>query len=219
VKIIVLLALGIIVAFIAVVGCETKTDSGRSFSPTNTFAPFHLRQGQVTIYVGGMTGEFPVALDNIPVGVTSTNRPLTLMADEGNRTVEVCCGIICEHEEVTIRFGKPRTLDFSEQLENDCKFSEPAVRIVDYFLSGDHITINVELLNPTTRTVTLSAEISCWYSYIESRSNNRVAHSAGSQVFSTLEPGDRVTQILRLNVAGGSSYMYEIPTISHVSVT
>jgi len=141
-----------------------------------------------------------------------------LMADEGNRTVEVCCGIICEHEEVPIRFGKPRTIDFSEQLKKDCEFSEPAVRIVDYFLSGDQITITVELINPTIRTVIISAEIRCWYTYIESGSNNRVGNSAAGQVFSTLKPGDRVTQILRLNVAVGSSYLYEIPTVSQVSV-
>jgi hypothetical protein len=218
VKIITLFALGIIVAFVAVTGCGTKTDTGRLPAPTQTFAPFHLRQGQVTIYVGGVDGEFPVVIDNIPVGVTSTNRPLTLMADEGNRTVEVCCGVTCARENVTIRFGKPRTIDFSEQLEKDCKFSEPAVRIIDYFLSSDQITVVVELINPTIRTVTISAEIRCWYTCIESGSNNRVGNYAAGRVVSTLKPGDRDTQILRLNVAGGSGYHYEIPEISRISV-
>jgi hypothetical protein len=216
-KIIALLTLGMIVASLAVSGCETKKDSERNSSPVNTFAPFHLRQGQVTIYIGGEDGEFHVFIDNRDVGVVSKHRPLTLMTDEGNRTVKVCCGITCKQEEVTIRFGKPRTVDFSEQLEEDCESIEPAVRITDYFLSGDQITVKVEFFNPTNRTVSTSAEISCWYTYIESRSNNRVGNSAGGLVSSTLKPGDRVTQILRLRLASGSSYMYEIPTISRVS--
>jgi hypothetical protein len=217
-KIIVLVVLCIIVASLAVSGCETKKDGEGEPSPTNTFAPFHLRQGQVTVYIGGKDGEFQVFFDNRDVGVVSTNRPLTLMADEGNRTVKVCCGITCKYEVVTIRFGKPQAVDFSEQLEEDCEFIEPSVRIADYFLSGDQITVTVEFFNPTTRTVTTSAEINCGYTYIESRSNNRVGNSAGGWVFSTLKPGDRVTQILRLRLASGSSYMYEIPTINHVSV-
>lgn len=215
-KIIVLLALGIIVACIVVTGCETKKDIERSPSPA--FAPFHLRQGQLTVSIGSLIGEIPVFIDNMSVGAVSANRPITLMIDEGNHTVEVCCGKIkCVHENVSIRFGKQRTIDFSEQLEKECEFLEPTVRIVDYFLSGDQITINVEFINPTMKDLTMSAEIRCVYSYIESRSNSRAVNSAGGWVFSTLKSGDRVTQILRLNLASGSSYIYEIPTISQVS--
>lgn len=216
-KIIVLLILGIMVASLAVSGCETKKDSEGNSSPTNTFAPFHLRQGQVTVYISGQNGEFQVFLDNRDVGVVSAHRPLTLMADEGNRTVKVCCGITCKQEEVTIRFGKPRAVDFSERLEEDCESVETAVRITDYFQGGNQVTVTVEFFNPTTRTVTTSAEIRCGYTYIESRSNNRVGSSAGGQVSSTLEPGDRVTQVLMLRLADGSSYMYDIPTVSSVS--
>ena len=219
-KIIVLLALGIVVVSIAVTGCETKNDSdirNISSSPTYTFAPFHLRQGQLKISTGGLIGEFPVSVDKRSAGFVAAQRPVTLMLDEGNRIVEVCCGIVCEHENITIKFGKQRTIDFSEQLEKDCEFLEPAVRIVDYFLSGDQITIKVEFINPTIQDLAMSAEIRCMYSYIESKSNNRVANSAGGWVFSTVKSGDRVTQILRLNIASGSSYIYEIPTITRVS--
>jgi galactose mutarotase-like enzyme len=91
------------------------------------------------------------------------------------------------------------------------------VRIVDYFLSGNQLTVSVELVNPTTRTITLSAEVSCWYSCIESRSTNRVAHSAGGLVVSTLNPGESTTQVLRFRLAGGSGYLYEKPAITRVS--
>ena len=216
-KIIVVLTLCILVACIAVSGCETtKATDSNNTSPTPTFVPFHLRQGQATLYVGGMTGEFPVFVDTVNVGFVSINRPLTLMIDEGNRSVEVCCGITCVHQNVTIRFGRPRAIDFSEQLEKECEFFEPTVRIVNYFLGGEQITVNVEFINPTTKDITMSAEIRCVYSYIDSRSYTRFANSAGGWVSSTLKPGDREMQILRLNVASGSGYIFETPTIAQV---
>ena len=35
------------------------------------------------------------------------------MLEEGNHTVEVCCGVVCERENVTIRFGEQRIIDLS----------------------------------------------------------------------------------------------------------
>jgi hypothetical protein len=173
-------------------------------------------KGLLKISLDGWIGEFPLSIDNKSTGVVATKRPVTLMMDEGNHTVEVCCGLVCEHENVTIKFGEQRNIDFSERLKKDCEFLEPAVRIVGYFQNGDQITVNVEFINPTTKTLAMSAEISCGYSYIESRSNNRVGNCAQGQVFSTLNPGDRITKVLNLNLAGGYSYMYEIPTITRV---
>jgi hypothetical protein len=217
-KIIVVPALCILIVCVIVAGCETTKDTaGKNTSPSPTFAPFHLRQGQVTLYVGGMTGEYPVFVDTENVGVVSLNRPLTLLLDEGNRTVELCCGVSCVHQNVTIRFGKPRAMDFSEQLEKECQFLEPTVRIVDYFMSGDQVTVNVEFINPTTKGLTISAEIRCVYSYIDNRSNTRFAHSAGGWVSSSLKPGDRKMQTMRLNVASGSGYIFDVPAITQVS--
>ena len=214
-KIIEILTLCIFISCILAAGCETTRDNDTT-TPSPTFTQFHLRQGQVTIYVGGLTGEFPVMIDALNVGVVSMNKPMTMMLDEGNRTIEVCCGVSCVQQIVSIRFGKPRAIDFSEQLEKECEVSEPTVRIVDYFLSGDQITVNVEFINPTTKDLSMSAEIRCVYSYIDSR-NNRYASSANGWVFSTLKPGDREMQTLRLNVASGSGYIFEVPTITRVS--
>jgi len=204
-----------VVAGILVSGCGTTKDS-RNITPSPTFEPFHLRQGQVTIYVNGLTGEFPVIVDNLKVGAVSITRPFTMTLNEGNSTVEVCCGVRCVHQTIDIRFGKPRALDFSEQLEKECEFLEPTVRIADYFMSGDQITVNVEFINPTTKELTMSAEIRCVYSYIDS-GNNRYATSANGWAFSTLKPGAREIQALRLNAASGSSYIFGIPTIARIS--
>jgi hypothetical protein len=173
--------------------------------------------GSVKISLNTWVGEFPVSVDTVDVGLVSTSKPLVLMLGEGNHTVEVCCGVVCEQENVTISFGKQRRIDFSERLKKDCEFLEPTVRIVDYSQSGDHITVNVEFINPTTKDLTMSAEISCGYSYIDSRSNNRVGSSAKGQLFSTLKAGDRIRQTLNLNLASGYSYTYDMPIMTYVS--
>jgi len=214
-KCIVILALCLVAACVVVSGCQTTKES-RNTTPSPAFEPFHLRQGQVTVYVNGLTGEFPVIIDNLKVGAVSITRPFTMTLNEGNSTVEVCCGVRCVHQNIDIRFGKPGTLDFSEQLEKECEFLEPTVRITDYFLSGDQITVNVEFINPTAKELTMSAEIRCVYSYIDS-GNNRYATSAIGWAVSTLKPGAREIQTLRLNTASGSNYIFGTPTINQVS--
>ena len=174
-------------------------------------------KGLLKISTGGWIGEFPVTIDTVSSGVVTPQRPLSLMLDEGNHTVEVCCGVVCEQANVTIKFGEQRIIDFSEQLKKDCEFSEPTARIAGYFMNGDEMTVNVEFINPTTKPLTMSAEISCGYSYIEDRSNNRVGSLAQGLVFSTLNAGDRITKTLNLNLAGGYSYTYATPTITRIS--
>jgi hypothetical protein len=237
-KIILLLTL-VIVGSILATGCvgqmKTATMNDTTVNPVFTFTPFSNAsnasnmsnmsnitvmsglKGLLKISAGGLIGEFPVYVDKTNVGVVATERPITLMIEEGNHSVEVCCGIICEQETVTIKFGKQRIIDFSEALKKDCEFSEPTVRIAEYFLTGDQVTIYVEFINPTTQTLSMSADISCGYSYIDSRSNNRVGNSAGGHLYSTLKSGDRITQIMKLNLASGSSYIYDTPTITQAS--
>jgi len=180
---------------------------------SNSTAPPALK-GLLKISAGGWPGEFPVSIDNMSIGVVATQRPITLMLEEGNHTIEVCCGVVCERENVTIRFGEQRIIDFSERLKKDCEFLEPVARIVGYFMNGDQIAVNVEFINPTTETLTMSAEISCGYSYIESRSNNRVGNSAKGLVLATLKPGDRTIKMLNLNLASGYSYNFGAPIIT-----
>ena len=67
-KRIAILTLCILAACIVISGCETaKATDSKNPSPTPTFAPFHLRQGQVTLHVGGMTGQYPVFADTVNV--------------------------------------------------------------------------------------------------------------------------------------------------------
>ena len=235
-KIIVLLSL-VIAGCILVAGCigqiKPADTNVPAVTPANTFIPFSNEtslsnntnssappplKGLLKISVNSWIGKFPVSIDNMSVGVVETTRPLTLMVDEGNHTIDVCCGVVCERENITIRFGEQRTIDFSERLEENCEFLEPAVRILDYARNGDEIMVRVEFINPTTQPLAMSAEVSCGYSYIESRTNNRVGNLAQGQVFSTMNPGDRITKILTLYLAPGYDYNYQMPTITDVSI-
>ncbi len=234
----IILLLFLVIAGTMAAGCTGQMKTAGSdipaISPVNTFTSFSnttslsnltntsnsteppALKGLLKISTGGWTGKFPVSIDNISSGVVATQRPITLMLEEGNHTVEVCCGVVCEQENVTIRFGEQRIIDFSEQLKRDCEFLEPVARIAGYFMNGDQIAVNVEFINPTTETLTMSAEISCGYSYIESRSNNRVGNSAQGLVLATLKPGDRTIKMLNLNLASGYSYNFGAPIITRV---
>jgi hypothetical protein len=222
-KKIVFRTLVIVVVCILAAGCTTQSPPHKDESGNVTFIPFsvpppNVTKGPLKISNGGWTGEYPVSVDNISVGVVSAKNPIALMIEEGSHVVEVCCGKICERENVTVSFGKRQTVDLSEQLKKDLEFSEPAIRIVGYYLSDDRITVAVEFINPTTQVLTMTSDVSCGYSYIDSRTYNRLGNSAQGRVYATVNACDRVTQILNLNLASGSSYIYDMPTISTVSI-
>lgn len=212
-----------IVVWVLVTGCATPSTPHTEENGNVTFSPFsvppaNVTKGPLKISNGGWPGEYPVSVDNLSVGVVSAKNPLSLMIEEGNHVVGVCCGRICERQNVMVSFGKQQTIDFSEQLKRDLEFSEPAMRIVGYYLSGDQITVAVEFINPTTQALTLTGDISCGYSAIDSRTHNRLGNSAQGRVYATVNACDRVTQIANLNLASGSSYIYDMPTITAVSV-
>ncbi len=197
-------------------GSEISNESTISIIPNTTVKPG--LNGSLRVSIGALDTILPVSVDNKSRGNVTKVKPLELMLPEGNHTVAVCCGMLCEQENVTIRFGKQQTIDFSERIKKTCEFFEPTARIVGYSPNGDMMSVEVEFINPTAQIVTISAEITIGYSYIDDRSNNREGNFATGQLTSTLNPSDRITRILNLYLySSGSSYSYEIPVITHVS--
>jgi hypothetical protein len=246
----ILVIAGCILAAGCVVQTKNTTENGTTVYPDNTFTPFAATttpslvsnesgllnesplsiipnttvkpglNGLLRVSIGALDTILPVSVDNKSFGNVTKVKPLELMLAEGNHTVQVCCGILCEQENVTIKFGKQQTVDFSEQIKKTCEFFEPTVRIVRYSPNGDMMTVEVEFINPTAQTVTMSAEITVGYSFIDDRSNNREGNFATGQLTSTLKPSDRMTRILNLYLySSGSSYTYNIPVITKVSTT
>jgi hypothetical protein len=225
-KSIVPFALFMAMGCILITGCTTqKMNNNENISRSQTFTSFTVvgTEGHLKISLDGsftpddaFIGEYPVYIDNAIAGVVSTKKPITLTEIAGNYTVKVCCGTICEHENVTIRFGKQRSIDFSEQLKKDLGSSKPAVRIAGYYPNGNQITIIVELINPTTKTLKMSADVSAGYTCIEAGSYNRVGSIAQTHVYETVNACDRVTRTLNFKVARGSGYIYDVPTVTNV---
>jgi hypothetical protein len=214
-------AVFLVVGFLVCSGCVTQTTTNKdkvNVSPSQSFTKFTVpgTEGPLTIYIGGMTGEYPVFINNIYVGVVSAEKPLALRMLADTYTVQVCCGKICKHENVSVKFGKQQTVDVSEQFKKDLGSSEPAARILSYHKNGDQIIIEVEFINPTTETLALSADISIGYSYIEKINNQRAGNSAQGQLSANVSPCDRIPQTLTLNLVDGSNYIYDAPTITLV---
>jgi hypothetical protein len=235
-KIIVVFTL-VIVGGILATGCvgqiKNTTTNGTMGNTTISFAPFsnatnisnisNVTQkpglnGSLRVSIGGVNEILPAYVDNKSIGNVTTVKPLDLMLEEGNHTVKVCCGIICEQEIVTIKFAKKQTVDFSERIQKDCEFFEPTIRILTYSTSGDLVQINMEFINPTTKAHSMSAEVTVGYSYIDPRSKSKVGNFVKGRLSSTLQPGDRITKTLNLDLIEGSGYTFDIPIISDVSI-
>jgi hypothetical protein len=239
-KITVLISLIIVVGCILTTGCvgQVKNEivDNTTVTPVNTFTTFSDigntsnistvsnitvgtgLKGPLRISIGGWTADLPVTIDNKSVGVVTHDKPLTLMVDEGNHTVQVCAGKICESQNVTIKFANQRTIDFEEQLIRDVGFPTPTARIVGYYPIGDQIFVDVEYINPSIKDVVISAHIATGYSYIESRTNNRVGGVTEGLVSASVKSGTRVTDTEVFDLASGYSYTYSVPEISKISV-
>ena len=224
----------LVIVCILVSGCVMEPDYGYrtgNVSPTSTptatpsvitttvpLPTVTSPQGTLIISVGGWRGEFPVSVDTMSAGVVSTDNPLVLRIDEGNHTVELCCGMRCEQASVDVRFGKQRIVDFSEQLQRDLQVIVPTARITGYRPDGDQMAIDVEFINPTQQPLVISADISCGYSYIESRGYTRITSIVQSHPSATVGPCDRLTQTLKFTLGSGYGYVYDtIPTITNIA--
>jgi hypothetical protein len=173
----------------------------------------NVTMGPLTVSIGGYVAELPVLVDNATVGNVTNMKPLTMKATEGIHNVKVCIGILCENESVEIRFAQPVYLDFGERLKKVMDVSEPTIRIVDTRKTGYTVAIDVELINPTKKDLTMAATIQQAYSYINPQTHWREADTKRGTVSRVVKAGSRTTQTTTLYLSGGSAYMIEVPTI------
>jgi hypothetical protein len=241
-KIITLLTLLIAVGCIFATGCvaQPKKDPvNTTVSPTNTFTPFvntttvpgsnitnatnatnatnvtPKLKGPLRVSVGSYSTDdpLPVSIDNTSVGVVKAGFPLDLMVTEGNHSVVVCVGVICPEKFTTVVFAKSSYLDFEEILRSRAEFSKPVIRILRSYKNGDGVGVELEYINPTNKDLTMSAELSVGYTYIDGRTNIRMGDSVRSKATEWVEAGRRVTRTVDLNFVYGSSYSYDEPAI------
>jgi hypothetical protein len=146
-------------------------------------------------------------------------KPLNMKVTEGTHNVKVCIGILCENETVEIKFAQPVYVDFGERLMKVMDVSVPTIRIVDTRKIGNTVSIDVELINPTKKDLTMSATIQQAYSYINPQTHWRDADTKRGTVSTVVKAGTRTIQTTTLYLSGGSAYMIEVPTILESSFT
>ena len=156
--------------FILAAGCLTmKNNTSANLTDTPNFAPFsnlsdpglnislnesvnytNISKGSLRVSISGISypANLSVVLDNETVGMVKPTKPLYLMVSEGNHTVKVCVGSICEQENVMIRFGRYVDVDFSERLQKVVEFPNPTAhataQIIDYYRNDNVVSVYVE---------------------------------------------------------------------------
>jgi hypothetical protein len=240
-KSIIILTILVTVGCILAAGCvaQPKKDLNTSVTPTNTFTPFvntttipgsngtfnssnvtnvTKLKGPLRVSISGYPADLPVIVDNQTIGMVTKENPLDLMLDEGNHTIKVCVGQICEQEAVRIQFAKKTFVDFGERMRASVEFPEPTARLVDYYKDGDGVAVAVEFINPTSKNLFMTAEVSVGYSFINYRTGQRVGESGRAKTFMNVEAGDRVTDTVHIYFDDGSAYMFDPPTLLQVKI-
>jgi hypothetical protein len=150
------------------------------------------------------------------------SKPLYLMVPEGNHTVIVCVSPVCEQEQVTTRYGRYVSVDFSEQLQRDVKFpnpnAPPTARILDWYKNGYDLSVNVEFFNPSTKDLRMTVIVSVGYSYIDDRTGIKMGDSSQGVLVQNVKAGQRITESLTLNFARGSCHTYYSPVIEELKI-
>jgi hypothetical protein len=166
-------------------------------------------KGPLRVSISGIStpASLSVILDNVAVGTVNRSKPLDLMVSEGNHTVKVCMSTVCEQENVTTRFGKYKTVDFSEQLQKDVEFLSPTARILEYYRNGDAVSVTLEFINPESVDHTISVDLSVGYTYVDGRSHVKLGDSAQAKAALFVKAGQRETKQVDIALGSGGSIM------------
>ncbi|MDD1701329.1 MAG: hypothetical protein LUQ04_11150 [Methanoregula sp.] len=239
-KPIVVFALFIAAGFILAAGCEAPANNetlnattAATFAPVTNTSDISLNKtinatvsitselkGSLKVSISGISypANLSVLLDNENVGTVNSTRPLYLMVSEGNHTVMVCDSLVCIQEDVTTRFGKYVTVDFSQQLQKDVEFPDPTARILEYYKNGNVISVKVEFINPSTKDLLMSVVVSCRYSYIDEKTLIKREDYSIGMIGQNVKAGQRSTGWLDLYFASASILSYDSPVIKELDI-
>jgi hypothetical protein len=141
------------------------------------------------------------------------------MVTEGRHTVKVCVNSVCESENVTTSFGKQTTVDFGERLRRDMEFPNATVRIIEYFKTGNGVSVNVEFINPEPVDRTIFAELSVGFSYIDDRTKIKYRDLAKATTSVFVKAGQRETKRVDVSFSSSGTFnSYDYPVLSYIDV-
>ena len=215
-----------VMGFTLAAGCIALTN--KSVNPfSNTTGTFNdtadstsKLKGSLSVSIAGFAypENLSVVLDNESVGMVNPTTPFYTMVPEGNHTVMVCAGSICERANVTTKFGRYVIVDFSEGLHRDTAIARPTARILDYYKNGNSVSVNVEFVNPSPKDHLMSVELSCGYSYIDDQTSIKKGESARGRLEQYVRAGQRITASLDLYLTNGHNLSYDFPEIEELKV-
>jgi hypothetical protein len=244
-KFIVPIALFISVGFILIAGCVTVTNkNSANLTTAPSFAPFSnqsdpglnksinktvnitlISKGSLRVSISGILYpvNLSVILDNETVGMVQSTKPLYLMVPEGNHTVMVCLGSVCEQENVMTKFGRYVDVDFSERLQRDVEFPNPTAQataqILEYYKNDNIISVYVEFINPESVDHTISVDLSVGYTYIDGRSHIKLGDSAQAMTAESVKAGQREIKRVDMYLANSDSIIsFDSPVIEELKV-
>jgi len=209
---------------VSIVPFSNISDPGINKTINATIDNTSLLKGSLRVSIRGITypANLSVILDNETVGTVEPTTPLYLMVPEGNHTVMVCVRSVCEQENVTTRFGRYLTVDFTERLKRDVEFLDPFVqpsaRILESYKNGNTLSLDVEFINPSTKDLLMSVKVNCGYSYVDGRTSIRMRESARGTLVQNVMAGQRLTRSLDLYFANSESVSYDYPAIIELTV-
>lgn len=224
-KLIVTFAPFLVIGCIMAGGCVAKTTiMNATVVPTvvPTFVPFPTNatsglEGTLIVSIN-YPKTLAVVLDNKTVGTVNTTTPLFLRVPEGNHTVRICVGWMCEQENITTRFGRQVKVDFSERLQKNVEFPDPTARILEYNKNGNDISVTVEFLNPDTLDHTFSLKLSVGFEYIDDN-HVKLGDSVHATTSQLVKAGQRVNQTVNLYLpSSGSIINFDNPQIEDLKV-
>lgn len=231
--------------FILAAGCLTmKNNNSANLTDTPSFAPFsnlsdhglnisvnesvnysNLSKGSLRVSISGISypANLSVVLDNEIVGMVKPTKPLYLMVSEGNHTVKVCVGPVCEQENITTKFGRYVNVDFSERLQRDVEFPNPSARptaqILDYYKNDNVVSVYVEFINPETVDHTISVGLSVGYTYIDGRSHVKLGDSAHAMTALSVKAGQREIERVDIYLSNSDSLIsFDSPVIEELKI-
>jgi hypothetical protein len=177
-------------------------------------------QGSLFVSIVGFfyPTDLSVVPDNQTVGTVNPTSSLYLRVSEGNHTIGVCADFVCEQETVLIRFGKYVTVDFSERLRKDVVIMQPTARVLECYKNGDHLSVNIEFINPSKKDLQMSGAVSCGYSYIDDRTGSKMGDSARGTFVQNVNAGQHITKEVVPNLVNGNSLSYSFPVIEELKV-
>jgi len=244
-KFIVPIFLFISVGFILSAGCVTVTNkNSANLTTTPSFTPFSnqsdpglnksinetanitsISKGSIRVSISGILypANLSVILDNETVGMVQPTKPLFLMVPEGNHTVMVCVGSICEQENVMTKFGRYVNVDFSERLQRDVEFPNPTARatahILEYYKNDNIVSVYIEFINPESVDHTISVDLSVGYTYIEGRSHIKLGDSVQAMTAESVKAGQRKIKKVDMYLASSESIIsFDCPVIEELKV-